>query len=218
MSIEFRPKLLNTLIQEALYYPKVTNIPEGRDTGVGFGMALFGLVIALKAKNVVELGVRGGGTAYPLLLGTYLTGGTLTSVDIEECDVSWADNIDTPGVTDNWNVVKQDAIKFLEEYDKEIDLIFIDDWHECSHVMKELELVKDKISPSGLITMHDAMYQNWEPKYHENMSPICPRFGEEFGNGGVYRALKDFTAKYPNEWEFCTIPVDHGFTILRKLS
>ena len=212
MSVEFRPNLLNTLIKEALYYPEITNIPAGRDTCVAFGMTLFGLVLALKAKNVVELGVRGGGTAYPLLLGTYLTGGKLTSVDIESCDISWAKNIDAPGISDNWTFVQQDAIKFLEAYDKQIDLIFIDDWHEYNHVLAELELLKDKVSPAGLITMHDAMYWNWEPHYHENLEDRG-----EFGNGGVYKALKDFVAKYPNEWEYCTIPVDHGLTILRKI-
>ena len=109
-------------------------------------------------------------------------------------------------------------MEFLKSYDKQIDLIFIDDWHEYSHVLAELELIKDKVSSAGLITMHDTMYGNWEPNYHVDMNPECPRYGKEFANGGVYQALKDFTEKYPNEWEFCTIPVDHGLTILRKIS
>ena len=212
MSKEFNLKCLAPLIEEALYYPAISEVPHGRDTSTSFGMALFGLVISLKAKNVVELGVRGGGSAYPLLLGTYLTGGKLTSVDIAPCDTSWAASIDIPNITDHWTVETCDARYFLEKYDDIIDLLFIDDWHEYDHVLNELESVKDKIAPNGIITMHDAMYRNWEPKYHEELNATG-----EFGGGGVYKAIKDFVNKYPGEWEYCTIPVDHGFTILRKL-
>lgn len=211
---EFDPNLINPLILEALNYPTHSNYPPGRDTGVAWGVVMLGLVIALKAKRVVELGVRGGGSAYPLLLGTQLTRGELVSVDIKEPDRSWADNIK---LGSHWRTITSDSIEYLKSRKEPIDLVFVDDWHEYSHVVQQLEILKDLVSPSGLILIHDAMYQNWEPKYHENLEPVCPRFGEEFGNGGVYRALKTFTSKYTDEWEYVTIPVDHGLTILRKV-
>lgn len=214
MTKSFDLNLLYPLIEEAVDYPTNHEKPSGRTGNVSFGITLFGIVISLKAQNVLELGIGGGGSSYPLLLGCHLTGGKLTSVDNGTFPLatSWVNNTSIKNLSDSWNVVIKDAPTYLESQADPIDLVFIDDWHEHDHVLRELELVKDLLTPSALIIMHDAMYGNWEPRYHEDNTP-----GGEFGGGGVYGAIKTFVGKYPGEFEFCTLPVDHGFTILRKI-
>ena len=53
------------------------------------------------------------------------------------------------------------------------------------------------------------MHPYTHPKYHYYTTT-----DGEFGNGGPYGALKLLDR---NKWEYCTIPYDHGLTILRKL-
>jgi len=46
-------------------------------------MTIFGIVLGIKAKTILELGVRGGTTTLPLLMAAKLTGGKVVSVDID---------------------------------------------------------------------------------------------------------------------------------------
>lgn len=208
------------LLEESFFYPKPSyNSPLNRLSGAagcGFGLILFSLIISLKYKNILETGTASGGSAYPLLLGAYLNDGKLTSIDNGNFPVhrDWVKNIPLEGIEQHDNLIITDSINFLKETNEIYDFIFIDDWHEYNHVLTQLEIIRERnlISSSGIITMHDTMYGNFEPKYREELNSTG-----EFGNGGVYKAIKDFIKKYPDEWEYSTLPVDHGFTILRKI-
>ena len=211
---DFNLNTLIPLIEETINYPNSSSYsPVGRSSS-GLGTILFGLITTLRSKNILETGTASGGSAYPLLLGAYLTQGVVTSVDNGTFPVNrhWINNIPIENISKHAKYVESDAIEFLKNSKEVYDFIFIDDWHEYNHVLTELEYAKDLISPNGVIAMHDAMYGNYEPKYRMDLNP-----GGEFGSGGVYKAVKDFVAKYPDEWEFCTIPADHGLTILRKI-
>lgn len=215
MNKNFNLTTLKCIIDESINYPAPSGYsPQGRSGAAGLGTLLFGLVVSLRAKNILELGTASGGSAYPLILGAYLTSGKVVSVDngLFPINRSWINNIAIENISEYQEFIQADAIQYLKNRKEPIDLVHIDDWHDRTHVLTELELIKDLLTPCGIITMHDAMYQNFEPKYHEELDA-----GGEFGGGGVYKAVKDFVAKYPDDWEYVTIPADHGLTILRKI-
>jgi predicted O-methyltransferase YrrM len=165
-------------------------------------MTLFSLILNIKAKKVLELGVRFGDTTLPLLLGLSKNGGHLTSIDINDTEFVCPENL-----KQYWTFHKIDAIEFLEKQTEKYDLIYVDDWHSYLHVKKELELI-DKISDkTTLIVLHDLMGGGNHPNYV--FMDGCP----EWEGGGPCRAVFELDI---NKWEWATIPVNHGLTILRK--
>lgn len=177
-------------------------------------MTLFSLTIQTKAKNILELGMRQGTTTEPLLLGAYLNKGLLTSVDISS---PYGFNPQEE-LKMHHLFVQQDAIEFLQNQisiGKYYDLVFVDDWHSYRHVKKELELLDKLTDEKSLIIMHDTMAFTF-PQYHW---PIDSPADTEWGEGGPTRALFEFVDDVNNiekDYEFCTIPVNNGLTILRK--
>lgn len=168
-------------------------------------MTMFGIAVGSGAKNILELGVRSGVTTLPLLLAAHLNGGKLTSVDINPT------NFSVPGdLKSDWTFVRSDAIKFLENTtNTPYDLIYIDDWHAYAHVKKELELIDSMVTPKTIILLHDLMYGNNEPRYHCDLTLKDGQWAE----GGPYRAVAELNDQF---WEFSTLPVNNGLTILRK--
>ena len=168
---------------------------------------LFGITLQLKAKNILELGVRWGDTTEPMLAGVALNQGHITCVDINPTEWMCPDNLKK-----NYTFIQSDAIKFLEqeiEKGSYYDLVYVDDWHTGPHVKKELELI-DKITDNkSIILLHDLMGCNTQPEY---FYPINETQGE-WAYGGPYAAIKDLDL---NKWEWATIPVNNGLTILRK--
>lgn len=164
--------------------------------------AIFGIALATRGKNFLELGVRGGDTTLPLLIASNYLGATLVSVDKNQ------HSFDCPQQLKNhWHFIQSDAIEFLRNNNAHYDLIFIDDWHECNHVQQELSLIEKFCTKSTIILLHDLMYNGSYPEY--NLSD-----GEgEFANGGPFKAVNNLDK---NMWEFATIPFSHGLTILRK--
>ena len=169
-------------------------------------MTLFSLVISIKAKNILELGVRDGGTTVPFLMALEHTGGNLTSVDIND-SLKLREMV---GLRENWKFEISDALTFLKNIKQNTiyDIVYIDDWHDGLHVKQELKYIENHITTSSLILLHDCMCYNTQPKYH-----FYKDIDGEFGNGGPWRAVKDLDLDI---WEFVTIPVNNGLTILRK--
>jgi hypothetical protein len=89
------------------------------------------------------------------------------------------------------------------------DLIYVDDWHSYPHVKKELEEIDRVSDENTIILLHDLM-GNSEPNY---WSPIDYDENGEWGLGGPYRAVEELDKE---KWEWMTIPINHGLTILRK--
>jgi len=180
-------------------------------------MAIFGIGASLNAKNILELGVRCGRTTLPLLCVAEENNGKLTSVDIDcEAESNAIDFVKSKtteiNIESNWDFHLSDAIEFLNhavEKGEYYDLVYVDDWHSYEHVKNELLLLDKLISPKSIILIHDTMYANYEPHYHTDIS--C-KVGQ-WANGGPYRAVAELD---PNFWEFSTIPISNGLTILRK--
>ena len=169
-------------------------------------MTILSIGIQLKAKRILELGVRGGRTTLPLLLSASMTGGKLTSVDI--APAGWSCPVE---LQPNWEFIQSEAIQFLSSQTEPYDLVFVDDWHTYPHVKKELELLDKLVTPKSIILIHDLM-GNWRhPDYFQPDSPNWN--GGEWEGGGPYKAVKELN---PEVWEWSTIPVNNGLTILRK--
>jgi predicted O-methyltransferase YrrM len=170
-------------------------------------LTLFSLAISTKATTILELGVRDGGTTLPLLLAAHINKGTLHSVDINTISYRPPKELEN-----NWIMSQNiNALDFLSTWNptKVIDMVFIDDWHSYEHVKQELQLLDKYVSPKSIILVHDTMYSRWEPHYH---CDLTLKDGQ-WGGGGPYRAVAELD---PNFWEFSTIPVNNGLTIVRK--
>ncbi len=169
-------------------------------------ITLFSLALSIKAKNILELGVYKGNTTLPLLMAAQINGGFLNSVDLHPT------GYEPPAhLKQFWKFHAMDSIYYLNqlpELNKKIDLVFIDDWHDGEHVYNELMLIEPFVDKSSLILLHDAMYGS-HPEY--NLSE--GKGSAWFSNYGPYGALRKLDRSV---WEYTTIPVDHGLTILRK--
>ena len=167
-------------------------------------IASFAMAIASRGKVFLELGVREGHTTEPLYEAAKLVGAHLWSVDLNDPTKYKPNN-------GNYTFVKQDSIKFLEQWpkDKKIDVAFVDDWHSYPHVKRQLELLDELVGPSSIILMHDLMYGNTDPFYHVDLS----HHEGQWASGGPYRAVAELN---PQFWEWSTLPWNNGLTILRK--
>ena len=171
-------------------------------------LTLFGISMGIKAKKILELGVRDGHTTIPLLLAAIINDGVLTSVDINNSTF-----ITPKEVAENHTFILSDAIEFLQscvDTNTQYDLIFVDDWHTYEHVKKELKLIAKISNLKTVILLHDLMMGH-EPYY---WCPITEMDGEWAG-GGPFKAVNELNL---SEFEWATIPVNNGLTILRKRS
>lgn len=168
-------------------------------------MTIFGLALGMRCRRVLELGVRDGNTTLPFLLAAQQHGGMVHSVDLEPTSFQCPDELRL-----YWQFFQSDAISWLESHRQEqYDIIYIDDWHSYPHVKKELEIVQGMVTPSSIILLHDLMYSGSHPRYHSEVNTEDP----QWAGGGPYRAVAELD---PSIWEWSTVPVNHGLTLLRK--
>lgn len=189
---------MNNLIQTSLY---------GKGDSDAHLVTMFGIALSIRAKTILELGVRDGTTTLPLLMAAKMTGGKVISVDINDTVF-----VPPPDLAPYWSFVKMDALEYLKQLDKSVvqDLIYVDDWHSYEHVKAELDEIDKCVSPSSIVLLHDLMYGNYTPRYH---SDLTDNAGVQWARGGPYRAVAELPGQF---WEFATIPVCNGLTILRK--
>jgi len=167
----------------------------------------FSIALQIHARRILELGVRTGNTTLPFLCAAQELGGMVHSVDLEATTFQCPDDLRV-----YWEFYQSDAIAWLDRRAQEgaqYDLIYIDDWHSYPHVRRELELIEPMITPSTVILLHDLMYSGAHPDYRSD--PDCK--DPQWEAGGPYRAVAELD---PAVWEWSTIPVNHGLTILRK--
>jgi len=168
-------------------------------------LTFFSIALQTKSKKILELGVRSGGSSYPFLIACRVLGGHLTSVDIDSSVWKAPEEL-----VKYQTFVLSDAIKFLTNNTEKYDLIYVDDWHSYSHVKRELEEIDRVSDENTIILLHDLMGQSKHPDY---FMPLDWNPADEWGEGGPYRAVEELDK---NKWEWMTIPVNHGLTLLRK--
>jgi len=191
---------LNILIEKTL---------NGNEDSDQHTLPIFSLVLASKAKTIIELGSRGGNTLLPFVLGASKTNGMVYSVDIDDCS-DQLKKVIPEKYYNYYKFVHQDAIQFLKDWDrsKKVDLVFVDDWHSYDQVKQELHLLSDMVTEKGIILLHDTMYQGAEPYYH-----ISTTSSGEWANGAPARAVLELPSIF---WEYVTLPWNNGLTIVRK--
>jgi predicted O-methyltransferase YrrM len=171
-------------------------------------LLLASLIITMRTKRILELGTRDGDSGLYLLIGASYVDGHVTSVDINQTTF-----VPPKELAPYWTFIKSEAVEYLTNLPKDtkFDLIFVDDWHSESQVSKELELCKDLIEDeNSLILLHDTMFGDHQPHYRTVSSY------KEFEGGGPYQAVCNFVKENSN-FEFATIPSQHGMTILRRV-
>jgi predicted O-methyltransferase YrrM len=191
------------------YYEYLLNVVKnGQADSDRHLLTLYSIALQISAKRILELGVREGHTTLPFLCAAAETGGTLHSVDISPTTFRCPAEL-----SNHWSFFQSDAIQWLKAAaatgQMHYDLVYVDDWHSYQHVKQELNILESMISPSTVIILHDLMYSNAQPHYRSNVDTDNP----EWAGGGPYRAVAELD---PREWEWATIPVNHGLTILRK--
>lgn len=166
-------------------------------------ITLFSIAISLGAKNILEIGVRGGYSTLALNCAVGLVKGKLTSVDIAKPKLK----LQLP-FPKNWTFVQSDSLVFLRalKSNEKFDIVFIDGNHTYSQVKQELKLLAIHVDKSSLILLHDTM-----PHTCSLYSTGVGLNG--FQGGGPYKAISELDKSV---WEYSTLPVSNGLTILRK--
>lgn len=133
----------------------------------------------LDAKNVIELGVRGGVSTVAWLYGLEQTDGHLHSVDISA----------PPEIeSDRWtftrgNDVDPDLVSALPA---SVDIVFIDTSHTYEQTLQELALYVPKVRSGGVVVLHDTEVEH-------------PDLTEDY-NFPVKRAVELFTMANGLSW------------------
>lgn len=146
---------------------------------------LFGITLQLKAKNILELGVRHSDTSEPLVVGASMVGGTYTGVDINPTEWVCPDELKP-----YYKFIQSDAIKFLKQEVQRgayYNLVYVDDLHTYDHVKKELELIDKITDKKSIVLLHDLMAYT-HPDYNLEMMMAAPS-DSEWANGGPIRAV-----------------------------
>ena len=193
-----RPEYYQHLLNQVKYGP------QDSDRHV---LTCFSMAMQIHAKKILELGVRTGNTTLPFLCAAKELGGMVHSVDLDAITFQCPDDLRV-----YWKFFQSDAISWLEQQRNQgakYDLIYIDDWHAYDHVRRELEIIDSMITPSSVILLHDLMYSNAQPDYRSDPNTA----DAQWAGGGPYRAVAELD---PEIWEWATIPINHGLTILRK--
>ena len=193
-----RPEYYQHLLNQVKYGP------QDSDRHV---LTCFSMAMQIHAKKILELGVRTGNTTLPFLCAAKELGGMVHSVDLDATTFQCPDDLRV-----YWKFFQSDAISWLEQQRNQgaqYDLIYIDDWHAYDHVRRELEIIDSMVTPSSIILLHDLMYSNAQPDYRSDPSTA----DAQWAGGGPYRAVADLD---PEIWEWATVPINHGLTVLRK--
>jgi predicted O-methyltransferase YrrM len=161
---------------------------------------IFGSVIALQAKKIIDLGVSyEAGTSSILLLASKLTNGHVWSVDINDSDIA-RDKINRLGLSDNWTYTVMNDLDYIKTWDNGlIDFIMIDTSHTYDQTIAELNEYSKIVRVGGNIFLHDSAK------------------GYGFGDQvyGVYEAVENFVN---NNWERVYYTTKNGLTKLTRLS
>jgi len=136
------------------------------------------LAFRLRAQTVVELGCYVGWTSAHLALGLQAAGngGCLWCVDYDARFLAAArDNLARRGFTRD--VFYHQGMSLdqatLAALPGNIDLLFIDTSHEYEPTMQELAAYVPRLSPRGMIALHDSISQNG---VRRAVLDVCDRF------------------------------------------
>lgn len=158
---------------------------------------LYSLAVELKAKVVIELGVRTGESTIPFLEAMQVTEGHLWSVDVEACE-SAKKKMKDFGLDSRWTFTMLDDISYgmhVWDRSKKADIIFVDTSHEYRQTEMEINVFEPLLRRGGLMIFHDTV--------------SFPQ--------GVLKPIQEFLAKHPG-YQFENHKNCNGLGILKKPS
>lgn len=118
-----------------------------------------------EAKQVIELGVRGGTSTVAWLYGLCETDGHLTSVDV---------NQPPPIRHSRWTfVLGEDTDPFvLAQMPEEVDIVFVDTDHRYELTLDEIKAYVGRVRAGGCMVFHDTNVETFE--HHAPGQPPYP--------------------------------------------
>jgi len=164
-------------------------------------MMIYCIVRGIKPKAILEIGVRAGVST--LAMCQALEDGLLVDdIDYNCCDVDkTCINIKQKTIVPlNFYIMTSD--KLAEEWDKKLDILFIDGYHEYSQVKRDYFTFSKFVRPNGFIFLHDT-------------NPPSKKYTTRSYCWDAYKILEDL--KRDSTIEFITIPYSFGLTVCRKL-
>lgn len=184
-------------------------------------VTLFVESMSVDPRLIVELGVRGGETAFVLEQIAGLYGSQVVLVDIADCSV-------TPS-SRQVTFVKSDDVEFAGRFrewceerriDPLIDILHIDTSHLYDHTVQEIAAWFPHLSDRAKVFLHDTHLEEIFRRRDGSM-------GRAWNNDrGVIRALEDYFSKpfdetrdfvdYAGGWLIKHSPLCNGFTILER--
>lgn len=142
-----------TLDEERLEIIKNTPNPEKITAGLNRRDGHTALIKHYKLRRAIELGVRGAEMSRHLVANTELT--STFGVDINFCnDAVHLQHMYPTQYQFNHGNSLDVHVKFDDNY---FDLIHVDDWHEESHVSKEIPIWYKKLKIGGIMSFDDFM-------------------------------------------------------------
>ena len=158
---------------------------------------------AEQCDHVTEFGVRNVVSSWALLAGQPKR---MVSVDINECPITEL-AYEAQNSNIDFSFIQADTgSKNLNI--EETDLLFIDTWHICGHLKKELALHADKARK--YIIFHDTTTFGYFPE------SAAPHLGEDYIKG-LIPAIDDFLKNHP-EWEILEkFENNNGLTVLHRV-
>ena len=155
---------------------------------------LFFLTIEFDLKRILELGVRDGNSTIALTEAASKIDGHVWSIDIDSCNDA-RQKVKSLDLEKYWTFIQGDDIVIGQNWNQNVDHIFIDTSHSYSHTLQELKSYVKFLKPNGFITFHDTR--------------AFP---------GVLKAIRDFVTNETCKYRFYNYFNNNGFAILRKLN
>ena len=123
----------------------------------GHALFLYNLVVSVRARLVVEIGVGPGDSTSVFLLALSRTDGRLVSIDIFPQPVAAA-KVDRLGLRDRWEFLLEGSEAAARHWPpgRPIDVLLIDGKHSYNQVELEYRLYRPLMRPGGFILFHDS--------------------------------------------------------------
>lgn len=159
---------------------------------------IYGIVRGIKPKAILEIGVRSGVSTRVMCKA--IEDGKM-EVDYHCCDIDEKSK-NVQGKTKvplNFHIMFSDEL--ARKWDREIDILFIDGFHQYAQVTRDYTNFSKFVRSNGFIFLHDTY-----PPSEKYKSPnYC---------WDAYKVLEDL--KEDRSIEFITFPYSFGLTVCRK--
>lgn len=120
-----------------------------------FGEFIYDLVLKKKPSMILELGTANGYSTCWFLLGIIKNNkGRLMTVDRENRQPKVWDLLTIP--TGRLFEVRATSGEFLEEFNRKLDLVFLDTEHRIELLIKDIEVLVDHLKKDAQLLIHDT--------------------------------------------------------------